>query len=197
MLRRTSPAVIMKAAIIFIASVLTNWALGQTPDSTTIPKTTKSFTTSYKEVSPVTGGFFYGRGQKRWFSKDHVRVETNRLQLTAIEDEISELESIECKALLKRDTAALKYIWVRDFTLDEPQNEILVSKNPIPHYLSLQRVIEKFIILEDEDVVYTSGYEIIGRLTSGGKTHQLTNRIFTHMWTKKFVGWRLSSKHYE
>lgn len=185
----------MKVALTFIASVLTNWALGQIPDSTAIPKTTKSFTTSYKEVSPVIGGFFYGRGQKWWFNKDHISIETNKLQLTAIEEEISELESKECKALLKRDTAALKYIWVMDFTLDEPQNEILVSKNPIPHYLSLHRVIEKFIVLDD--VVYTSGYENVGRLTSDGTIHRLTNRRFTHVWIKKLVGWRLLSVDYK
>jgi hypothetical protein len=182
-------------SVLLVSVILTNMSSGQTIDSTYTLKTSDSFNTSSKDASPIISSFYDGRGQKRWFSKEHIIIETNKLQLTSIEEEISESESKECRALLKRDTTALKDIWLRDFTLDEPQNEIQISKNPIPYYLSLYRIIEKFTF--NHNVMYTTGVEYMIRLRSDGKVEEQIKRKFTHVWTRKLFTWRLSSKNYE
>lgn len=178
---------------LLISILLINWTFGQNVDSTTTHKTFNSFNTSFKGINSNSGSVMDSRKQKQLVIKDNVTIETYNLQLTLIETEISDMESTECKALLKRDTSALKNIWLRDFTLDEPQNELHTGKNPIPYYVSLNRTIEKFTILDN--VVYTSGHEYIQRLKSDGKIDEPINKEFSHMWTKKFGTWKLSTKN--
>jgi hypothetical protein len=185
----------MKLNFTFLISfLLTNWAFGQTADSATTTAIINSFNPSFNAINSNAGGSIMdSKRQKRWITKDNVIIETYDLQLTQIEAEISDMESSECKALLKRDTATLRNIWQRDFTLDEPQNELQVGKNPIPYYTSLTRLIDKFTILDN--VVYTSGHEYVQRLRSDGKVDESIKQDFFHMWVNKFGVWKLSTKN--
>lgn len=185
----------MRSFLILLTSIgLTNCAFGQT-DSTYTPKATYVFNEAVRDTNSLLQSFYDTRGNTRWISKDHVTIVTTKLRLTSIEEEILELESQECKALLKRDTAALKDIWLRDFTLEEPQNELHLGKNPIPYYVGIHRTIEKFIILEN--TIYLSGYENTGRLKGDGKVEAPIIQKFTHVWTKKPFRWKLLTKTYE
>lgn len=184
----------MRSLLILITSFgLTNWTFGQT-DSTNTLKVTYVLNEPARDANSLLQGFYDTRGNTRWISKDHVTIVTTKLRLTSIEEEILELESQECKALLKRDTTALKNIWLRDFTLDEPQNELYLGKNPIPYYVVIHRTIEKFIILDN--TIYLSGYENTGRLKSDGKVEAPIVQKFTHVWTKKQFKWKLLNKTY-
>lgn len=186
----------MKATLLLMISVLLiNMTLGQAIDNTYTFTKDDSINTSFKEASPLIGSFYDGRGHKRRFRKEHVSIETNKLQLTFAEQEILELEAKECKALHARDTAALRNIWLRDFTFDEPHNAVHMDRNPMPSYLSLYRAIERFTF--NNDVMYTSGVEYMIRLTIEGKVEEQIKRKFTHVWTKKLFTWKLASKSYE
>jgi hypothetical protein len=108
-------------------------------------------------------------------------------------NEISDLESRECKALEKRDTIMLRRIWSRDFTFDEPQNEISISgKNPLPYYTSYIRFIENYSMVDDK--IYTSGYELVQRLKMSGILEDPIRRNYFHVWTKKDGVWKLTTK---
>ena len=173
----------MRAFLTLIASVvLTNLTLGQAIDTAS-------------DANSILQSFYDARGNKRWLSKDHITIVTNKLRLTSLEEEISELEFLECKALLSRDTTALKNIWLKDFTLDDPQNELHLVKNPIPYYVGIHRTIEKFTILDNH--IYVSGYENTGRLKGDGKVEASIIQKFTHVWTKELFTWKLASKNYE
>jgi hypothetical protein len=188
----------MRVLSILIASLaLTNWSLGQPTDSTFTHKISFKFNNKVSDVSHLTQSFYDATGQKKWITKGqgHIIIATNKLRLTLLEEEISEKESLECNALRERDSTALKNLWLRDFTLDEPQNELHIGKNTLPYYISLTRVIERFTILDN--VVYTSGHEYLQRLKSDGKVNEATRRNYSHMWIKKFGTWKLSTKTYE
>lgn len=181
----------MKAITFILVTVIVP-TLAQTADST---YTTDAIHSTGRQVSPLTQSFYDANGQKKWITKGHVTIVTNKLRLSSVEEEISELESIECNALRKRDTTALRSIWLRDFTLDGPQNELHIGKNPIPYYLSFTRVIEKFTIIDD--VVYTSGYENAQRLKSDRNIDEVINQNYSHMWIRKFGAWKLATKNSE
>jgi len=177
--------------MLFFSILISGCAFGQTTDSTTTPRSFNSF----KGIKPGAGSIIDSKRQEQIIYKGNIGIKTTNLQLTKIESEISDMESLECKALLQRDTAALKNIWLRDFTLDGPQNKIHIGQNPIPYYVSLTRIIERFTILEN--IVYTSGQEYVKLMGSDGKLEEPITQEFFHVWTKKLSGWKLSEKTHE
>lgn len=137
----------------------------------------------------------YPPSNKIIIAKDNVTFLASRLQMTAEEQEIFEMEAMECKALLKRDTIVLKNLWERDFTANQPVNVVVAGKNPLPYYVSYSRAVENFMI--KGDLVYTSGHETFQQLRSDSRLEDPIKRIFYHTWIKKFSGWRLVAKSYE
>ena len=95
-------------AIIKIA--LANELLAQSSDSTINSKTVHFNNGIIKGINSNAGRLLHSENQKQWIIKDHVVIKTSNLQLTLIENEIADLESLECKALLKRDTTIIKSI---------------------------------------------------------------------------------------
>src|SRR5690606_1111457 len=65
--------------------------------------------------------------------KENVSVFTTGLGPTPVENMISQLESQECTAILKQDTAVLRRFWGRDFTLNDPLNEVVTGKTSLPY----------------------------------------------------------------
>jgi hypothetical protein len=101
---------------------------------------------------------------------------------------------MESNALVKRDTAILKKLWVRDFTEDdEPENKILhVGANPIPYYTYVSRQIQKFTDMGD--VVFTSGIESSQKLRRDGSLDEMVKVDFFHTWTRKYGVWKITTK---
>ncbi|MGC1240315.1 MAG: hypothetical protein WA874_01945 [Chryseosolibacter sp.] len=129
---------------------------------------------------------------KKIVTRGNVSFATNNLVMTPLENEISDAEDRECKALLKRDTTALKNIWLRDFTLDEPNNELVNGKNPIPYYVFVTRLVEKCAATGSN--VYTSGYELTQKLTPNGQLEAPVKNTFYHAWTNQSGTWKLSTR---
>lgn len=129
---------------------------------------------------------------KKIVVKGNVSFATNSLVMTPLEIEIADAENRECEALLKRDTTALKNIWVRDFTLDEPQNKLVSGKNPIPYYVLVARVVEKCNAIGSN--VYTSGYELTRRLKADGQLEEPVESTFFHVWANQAGTWKLSTR---
>lgn len=132
-------------------------AFGQVVDSSSTSRTYRSLD-NLTDQRLTSGAFSASKREKRYIVKDHVTVGTFNFQLSPVETEFSDLESQECQALLKRDTASLKKIWARDFTLDEPTNKIQVGIL-IPYYTTLSRIIEDITVLGN--VVYTKRARIL------------------------------------
>lgn len=132
-------SVAFKVALIICTALLSKaQAFGQGPDSIFL-----SGPTSFKTLTTTRLSNVIGEKQKRWIKIDDVVVETSNIALTPVEETLAKAESVEIRALLKRDTVALKRIWLRDFTLDELHSKVQHDPNPLPHYLSLNRRIEK------------------------------------------------------
>jgi hypothetical protein len=125
--------------------------------------------------------------------KDNIALASPNLIRSPIEIEISELEALECKAILKRDTMVLKKLWARDFTLDAPLNKVIESKNTLPYYVSYKRIIENLNVIGD--AVYSRGYEMVQHLKVNGKLEDPVKKSYFHVWKKQNGSWRLVSKH--
>lgn len=123
----------------------------------------------------------------------NIIIATNNIQMSAIETEISELESREAVAVKERDTIVLKNLWARDFTLDKGQNELLYSNNTLPYYLYFGRYVEKITVL-DENTVFTSGYEMFQEIKVDQKIEPERKREYFHTWKRKSGKWKLTTK---
>ena len=117
---------------------------------------------------------------------------TKTMALTPVETQIHDLEDAECEAMLKRDTATLRTIWARDFTLDDPQSELMVGENPIPYYVSFGRMIKRIDFMED--MVFTKGYEFVRLLKTDGTLADPEVREFFHTWVNKDEKWKLITR---
>lgn len=152
-------------------------------------------TISYKPINTDNPINFSPDKQKRWIKIDEVVVETFNIALTPIEEQLARAESGEVKALIKRDTTALKNIWLQDFTLDEQLNRVHYDPNPLPHYLSLNRKIEKILVIDNR--AYVSGMEYAVQVQDNNKVNTQVTRKYVHLWKKELFGWKLATKTYE
>jgi hypothetical protein len=152
-------------------------------------------TISSKSITTSGLGSFNPDKKKRWIRIEEVVVETFNIALTPREEQLARAESGEIKALLERDTTALKNIWLKDFTRTEFHNKVLRDPNPLPHYLSLHRRIEKILIVGNH--VYVSGTEYEVQVQDNSHVNTQVARKYTHLWIKELFGWRLATKTYE
>jgi hypothetical protein len=177
---------LLKVTMILSFSILQlNLVSGQDKDQPSILSIKPIATTSLSNFSP--------NKQIRWIRIDEVAVETFNLALTPIEEQLARAESAEIKALLKRDTTALKNIWLQDLTRDKPHNKVHHDPNPLPHYLSINRRIEKILITGDH--AYVSGMEYAVQILEDTVNTQVA-RKYTHLWIRELFGWRLANKSY-
>lgn len=132
-------------------------------------------------------------GERRVEGKDHVLLWTTNLILTVLENTILDLEERECIAVIKRDTSALRELWGRDFTLDNPANEVMVSANPLPFYVSVTRMIEQ-LWTSDDNFISITGEETVQLLKSNGSVAPPEKRKFRHIWTNKNGSWKLTTR---
>ena len=128
--------------------------------------------------------------------RENVSFKTSKFQLSSIENKIMDLESEECGALRNRDTLTLIKIWARDFTQDGKQNKVVESKDGLPNYLSLHRMLESIAEM-DSNTVYTSGYEVFREIKGTEKIEAERTRKYFHIWTRRHGLWKLTTKRFD
>jgi hypothetical protein len=124
--------------------------------------------------------------------KENVTFATDINELSGVRFEVSQMEILECNAILRRDTVLLTTIWSRDFTLDTPMNRLVTGKSSMEKYVSYSRVVERINHLGD--FVYTSGHEFLHPFSDGPITGEGRKRNFSHTWSKKSGTWKLVNK---
>jgi hypothetical protein len=136
-----------------------------------------------------------GASEPWWHTvrRGSVAYKSRSLLLSEYENSILDLGWRECEALQKRDGMALTILWERDFTLEEKQNRLLLSKDGLPWYATLWRMIE-YITPMDSITVYASGVEVERRIGSGLQVEPVRTRNFLHVWIRRNDFWKLSAK---
>jgi hypothetical protein len=195
--RKITPSFVKSILSLYLSLLLPYSADGQSADSTAAERPRTRNFSSYNSRSKADGTFPHLPGtQKRYVGKDNIIFATYNLQMSSFEDEITDLEDLECTAILKRDTAVLKALWSRDFTLDEPSSELVNSQNTLPYYASFIRMVEKFTAM-DINTVYTSGYELVQPLKPNGGVDDPVKRNYFHAWIRTNGVWKLSTKTHD
>ena len=122
-------------------------------------------------------------------------------QNDALEQEIRKLDSAEADAILRSDLAALEKIWVEDFTVNNPGNEISKGRAEavkliragIIKYSSFVREIET--ILFHGNTVVVMGLETVKPIGNAPGAGQTLRRRYTNIWMKKKGKWLLTARH--
>ncbi len=122
-------------------------------------------------------------------------------QNDALEQEIRKLDSAEADAVLRSDLAALEKIWVEDFTVNNPGNEISKGRAEavkliragIIKYSSFVREIET--ILFHGNTVVVMGLETVKPIGNAPGAGQTLRRRYTNIWMKKKGKWLLTARH--
>lgn len=120
--------------------------------------------------------------------------------VSADEDVVRSLDDQARQAVLKGDYAALEQLWSEDFTVNAPNNEIVIGKRNVlatvrrvARYSSFERSIEYLRI--DGDVAIVMGAETVqpvGDVPLAGKT---VARRFTNIWQRHGATWRSIARH--
>lgn len=117
-----------------------------------------------------------------------------------IETEIKNLEQMEVKAVLAKDTITLKKIWDENFIVHNPENKIVPAvanstNRPVLNRprSSFTRDVERITV--NGDVVLSMGSETVGTAEGTTSLEQIVKRRYTNVWMKKSSGWKLVARH--
>jgi len=119
----------------------------------------------------------------------------------SLETLIRRLDRAEAQGLLHRDSTALRHLWARDFTVNNPRNSITrgsdevvaLIRNGTIDYSSFVRDIET--ILFHGSTVIVMGSETITPVNKAPFAGQTVHRRFTHFWMRRDGEWRLTARH--
>ncbi len=121
---------------------------------------------------------------------------------TSEEEAVRSLDDQERTAALKRDIPALERLWAEQFTVNAPNNEVVIGKRAvlntfvrggIINFSSFERKIE-FISI-DGDFAIVMGAESVRPIGDAPLAGQTVQRRFTNIWKKEADTWRLFARH--
>lgn len=133
-------------------------------------------------------------------AQPHITSENNKVYLssaasTPLEKIVMEQDAEENQALLRRDTAKLRQLWQRDFTMDVPVHELVTGKSRLPFYASCSRVYEN--VEQSGGLFFVTGIEFVQELDQRGRMEPSYKRRFSHTWKQTGLGWKLVYKKHE
>ena len=109
-------------------------------------------------------------------------------------------------AALRRDIAALDRLWSEQFTVNAPNNEVVIGKRAVMdtfvragiiNFATFERRIE--FLRVDGDFAVVMGAEILQPMSdapaAGLVKGQITQRRFTNIWKRESGTWRLFWRH--
>ena len=119
---------------------------------------------------------------------------------------VRSLDDQERIAALKRDVPALERLWSDQFTVNAPNNQVVVGKGAVLaifvgsgviNFSSFERTIE--FVRADGDYVIIMGLEAVRPVAdapaAGLVAGQTIHRRFTNIWKKEAGTWRLFARH--
>lgn len=122
------------------------------------------------------------------------------------EETVRQLDDEERAAALKRDVPALERLWSDQFTVNAPNNAVVVGKRAVMetfvrsgviNFSSFERRIE--FVRVDGDHAFIMGLETLKPIrdapSAGLTAGQMVNRRFTNIWKKEAGKWRLFARH--
>lgn len=121
---------------------------------------------------------------------------------TSDEETVRSLDDLERIAALKRDIPALERLWSEQFTVNAPNNRIVIGKRAVLdtfvhagviNFSSFERKIE--FIRVDGDLAIIMGAETVRPIGDAPMAGQTVHRRFTNIWKKGDGTWRLFARH--
>jgi hypothetical protein len=122
------------------------------------------------------------------------------------EERVRSLDDQERIATLKRDVPAMERLWSEQFTVNAPNNQVVVGKRAvletfvrtgIINFSRFERQIE--FIRADGAFVIIMGLEIVQPISdapsAGLVAGQAIRRRFTNIWKNEAGTWRLFARH--
>ncbi len=116
------------------------------------------------------------------------------------EAEIRVLEQTEVQAILKKDSATLLKLWDKNYTVNSPDNVVVIpGKSTLDRPVlkrartSFTRDIEHIII--KGSFAISMGSETVVPLDDQSTPGQVVKRRFTNIWEKQAEGWKLVARH--
>jgi ketosteroid isomerase-like protein len=122
------------------------------------------------------------------------------------EELVRSLDDQERAAALKRDVAALERLWSDQFTVNAPNNQVVVGKRAVLDtfvhsgvidFSSFERHIEFIAVASDFSIIM--GLETLlpnsDALSAGLVAGQAVKRRFTNIWRNEGGSWRLFARH--
>ena len=122
------------------------------------------------------------------------------------EEYVRSVDDQERNAALRRDISALERLWSEQFTVNAPNNQVVVGKRAVMeafvrtgviNFSSFERQIE--YIRADGAFVIIMGLEIVQPITDapsvGLAAGQAIKRRFTNVWKNEAGTWRLFARH--
>jgi ketosteroid isomerase-like protein len=111
------------------------------------------------------------------------------------------LDDEERQAALKRDIRALERLWSEQFTVNAPNNRVVIGKRAVLDEFVTGGVV-RFSLFErrvefirvDADYAFVMGSETV-KPVGGPSAGQLIQRRFTNVWKKEGGTWRLFARH--
>jgi hypothetical protein len=117
------------------------------------------------------------------------------------EPTVRALDDQERIAALKRDIPTLERLWSEQFTVNAPNNQVLIGRGAVMdlvhrgviNFSSFERTVE--FIRVDRDLGIIMGLETIRPIGAAPMAGQTVRRRFTNIWKKQGDTWRLFIRH--
>lgn len=117
-----------------------------------------------------------------------------------VEAQIRGLEQMEVQAILNKDSVTLLKLWAKDYTVNSPDNVVVIPgqttlDRPVLKRArtSFTREIEHVIIKEGFAIVM--GNETVVPVDDPLKEGQVVKRRFTNIWQQQDGVWKLIARH--
>ena len=119
-------------------------------------------------------------------------------QTGALEQKIRKLEQGQVAALLRNDLAAMEKDWAKDYTVNNPLNQVVKASQG--RIRAGTRTYSLFIQEIEKILVYGKTVIVMGRETvvptgTSPDAGQTINRRFTNIWIKEKGAWKLIARH--
>jgi hypothetical protein len=123
-----------------------------------------------------------------------------------IEDVVRRLDDLERAAALDRDVPALRRLWSEQFTVNAPNNQVVIGRQAVLdtfveagviNFSTFERHIE--FVRVDGSFVFVMGLEVLVPVAdapaAGLVAGCTTKRRFTNIWKNEDGTWRLFARH--